>query len=82
MIHKVLAVFDKKMEAFARPFHVPTLGMGVRSFMDEVKREADDNQMWKHPEDYSLWVLCDFDEELGVFQLTEKRLLLEAGEVK
>lgn len=67
MRQKVCAVFDSAMQAYLRPFFVPTTQMAVRSFTDEVNRRADDNNMFRHPGDYVLWYLCDFDEESGLF---------------
>lgn len=63
----VCSVFDTAMQAFARPFFVPSTAMAVRSFGDEVKRRDADNPMQKHPEDFILYLLGTFDEERGSF---------------
>jgi len=65
----VVAVRDGAMMAFGRPLFVPSIGVAVRSFADEVNRSAEDNQMNKHPEDFELYVLAEFEEETGVFSL-------------
>ena len=67
MILQVVAVRDRAADAFMRPFFVPTIGMAVRSFQDEVNRANPDNSMWVHPEDYDLYSLCQFDEDSGQF---------------
>lgn len=64
---KVVAVRDRAADAYMRPFFVPTIGMAVRSFQDEVNRSGADNPMWSHPEDYDLYELGDFDEDSGRF---------------
>lgn len=61
----VCAVRDSAVDAFMRPFCVPTVGMAVRSFQDEVKDPQ--SPMAKHPSDYELFQLGVFDEEVGRF---------------
>lgn len=63
----IVAVRDRAADAFMRPFFVPTRGMAIRSFQDEVNRAAPDNSMNAHPEDYDLFALGTFDEETGQF---------------
>lgn len=72
----VVAVFDSAVNAFGRPIFVPSIGVALRSFGDEVNRKAEDNQMFQHPEDFVLHYLCDFDEESGVFVTEEPRRVL------
>lgn len=60
------AVRDAAVDAYMRPFFVPTVGMAVRSFQDEVKNP--DSPMAKHPGDYELFQLGVFDEESGKFE--------------
>lgn len=57
------AIRDSAMDAYMRPFAAPSTGMAVRSFQDELRR--DDSEMRKHPEDYELFKLGEFDEESG-----------------
>ncbi|WNK12856.1 MAG: nonstructural protein [Microvirus sp.] len=64
----VLAVFDAAVGAFARPIFVPSQGLGIRVFMDEVGRKAADNPMQAHPQDFSLFRLGEFDEKSGMFE--------------
>lgn len=76
----VCAIADVQMKAFARPFFVPTLGIAIRGFSDEVQRA--DSEMGKHPTDYSLHELGCFDEETGQFEnLVAPRLVIEAVDV-
>lgn len=63
----VVAVKDRALDAFMRPFFVPTVGMALRSFQDEVNRKERDNAIHAHPEDYDLYKLGSWDEESGVF---------------
>lgn len=63
----VVSVFDSAAQAFGRPVFVPSTGVAIRSFMDEVNRQAPDNQMYLHPDDFTLYYIADFDESDSVF---------------
>lgn len=56
-------VRDEALQAFNRPFFVNSLGMAIRSFEDEVNRDAPDNAMRNHPKDFSLWHVGSYDED-------------------
>lgn len=60
----VCSVFDVKVGAYAAPFFVRTRGEAVRSFMDAC--EDDKLPFRRHPEDYDLYCLGDFDEVSGL----------------
>lgn len=77
-----VAVKDSAVQAFNRPFFTPTIPAAVRSFTDEVNRVADDNAMYKHPDDFELWVVAAFDDETGVFQPVEIRCVCRAKDVR
>lgn len=81
-MHFVVAVRDSAANAFARPFVVPTPGMAIRSFTDEVNRRDEANSMFKHPDDYVLFELGSFDDESGVItSLPSPRQLCRAKDV-
>lgn len=82
--HVVCAVFDSAVQAWMRPMFVPSTGVAMRSFSDEVNRAAEDNQMNRHPDDFDLWILATFDDEAGMFLEPEgkRRVLLRAKDVK
>lgn len=84
MFHCVVAVRDSAMNAFARPFTVPSIGVAVRSFSDEVNREATDNTMFAHCDDYELWELAAWDDETGAFVTIEggRRMVARGKDVK
>lgn len=67
----VCAVFDSAVQAYSRPMFVPKPAVAVRGFVDEIKRGGEDNALAKHPDDYHLTHLADFDEDTGQFTLPE-----------
>lgn len=79
MLRYVCAVKDRASGVFGTPFFVVAVGAATRSFRDEVNRSAADNQMYQHPEDFSLWQIGSFDDESGSVS-SELRFLLEAGD--
>lgn len=62
----VVSIFDRASEIYGRPAFVPAKGSAIRSFTDEVNREAPDNELYRHPDDFDLYVLGDFDDQVGV----------------
>lgn len=64
----IVSVKDRAAGAFGRPFFVPSVGLAIRSFVDEVNRSADDNQMNRHPEDFDLFEIGSFDDETGIIE--------------
>jgi len=68
MIMVVCSVFDRAVGAYGRPLFMQSKGVAIRSFSDECKRVADDNQMNKHPQDFSLFELGTWDDQTGKFE--------------
>lgn len=69
----VVAVRDSAMQAFANPIVVPTIGVAIRSFSDEVNRKDPQNQLHVHPEDFELWHIANWLPEEGYFENPEER---------
>ena len=80
-VHIAVAIKDSAVQAFNRPFFVPSTAVAVRSFMHEVNRQAEDNAMYWHAEDFELWVVGAFDDEAGEFVPAERRCLARAKDV-
>lgn len=66
MNHIIVAVLDRAMDAYGRPFFVPALGAAIRSFQDEVNNK--ESPMNKHPDDYDLYRLGIYDDVRGVIE--------------
>lgn len=77
----VVAVRDSAVDAFMRPLFVPTLGLGTRVFSDEVNRK--DGEMSRHPDDYDLYHLGEWDEHTGrFFSLEQPQLIVRGKDVQ
>lgn len=65
---KIFAVRDIATAQFGNPMFMVNSGQAIRSFADEVNREDKDSQLYKHPGDFELYELGDYDTETGLFK--------------
>lgn len=78
----MVSIKDTAADAFGRPAFVASEGVAVRQFQDEVNRANDDNQLYKHPDDFHLYYLGLFDDSTGKIELLESpKLIARAKEV-
>ena len=83
MILTIVSIKDRAADAFNRPIFVPTANMAIRSFMDEVNRDAPDNQMFVHPEDFDLYEIGTFDDSNGrIESYQDMKLLIQGKQIK
>jgi len=81
MKYAVCSVKDRALDAFNRPIYVPTIGVAIRSFNDEVERK--DSEMANHPEDYDLYELGSWDDQTAQYTPLEvPRVITRAQDVK
>jgi hypothetical protein len=73
------SVKDRAADAFGRPMFVPSTGVAIRSFSDEVNRKDVENNLYNHPDDFDLYELGEFDDNTGLFSLHEQPKLLTLG---
>lgn len=71
MRYKILAVRDRAIDAFGQPFFSVSVGGAIRGFTDEINRPAENNQLNKHPEDFDLYLLGEFDDSNGKFETSD-----------
>ena len=73
------SVKDRAADAYARPMFVPSTGVAIRSFSDEINRAEAENQLYNHPDDFDLYEFGEFDDNTGQFTLHEQPKLLSLG---
>lgn len=77
---RVCTIFDRGVQAHGRPFFVPHTNAAMRAFTDEVNNTQSD--LFKHPADYDLFELGEFDDSTGRFELLiEPRFLVTGSSV-
>lgn len=65
MTLKVYSIFDTKVEAYGVPFFLPNDEAAKRAVMDAAT--AKNTTLNRHPKDFELWHLCDFNDAEGNF---------------
>jgi len=79
MMLKAFSVHDKAVTAFAQPFYARHVGEAVRSFTDLVNDPQ--TSVSRHPEDFVLYAVGEFDDSSGRFVVVEPQRLVSALEV-
>lgn len=59
---QIFALYDKKALAHVDVFHFPQIGQAIRQLEDLLKTQ---HPVSKHPADYDLYKLGDFDDVSG-----------------
>lgn len=73
---KVFSILDAKAQVFSNPWYAPTVAYAIRSF--EALANDPGTLIGKHPEDFSLYQLGDFDDGFGKFADEEPRQIATA----
>lgn len=72
MIRKVFSVYDEASGAYLPPFHLNTVGQAVRAITDCVNDQ--NHEFGRHPSDYTLFQLGEYDDTTGIFTNEKKPL--------
>lgn len=76
---QVFAVYDKSACTFGTPFFMPSAGVAIRAFSDEVNRSDESNLLFRHPADFALFLLGVFETDSGSFDVPAQSTLLLQG---
>lgn len=79
MRYVCVAVFDQQLGAYMRPFFAQTEGAAIRAFSDAMRDVSAGNELAKHPEDYDLFALAEFDDFTGKFTAPDQPVRLVTG---
>lgn len=79
MMLQAFSVFDKAVNAFMPPFFARSTGEAMRSF-EELANDATTN-VSKHPSDFVLFRIGEFNDSSGIFDVAEPTRLVGAYEV-
>ena len=66
---QVIAIYDSKAKCYSAPMTFVALGTATRAFEDEVNNPQSPYN--KHPEDYTLFHLGEFDDQSAQFSPLE-----------
>lgn len=65
----MFGLFDSKAAVYGTPFFMPNQAMAMRGFGDMVNDNR--SMVAKHPEDFTLYMLGEFDDNTGVVKAFE-----------
>lgn len=79
----LVAVRDQKTVAFTQPVTTPTRGAAIRSWGDQLNdpKNAEMEQS-KHPEDFTLWFLGEYDDNTGEITPAKPEQIALASDLK
>lgn len=80
MILEMFSVLDAKTQAYMQPFYAPTVGAAIRNFTDAL--QDPDSMLCKHPEDFHLFHIGNFDDHSCVLTSQEPVALGNALQYK
>lgn len=78
MKKRVYSVRDNKMASFGVPILIDNDAVATRQFGDIIT-SAGDNVMCKHPADFTLYYIGDYDMTSGKFENVECPVALATG---
>lgn len=74
MIKKVFTVYDAKAELYMEPFMFSNQGEAIRGFIDVCNDPK--TVFYKHPEDYTLFYIADYDNSIGNYHALSAKVPL------
>lgn len=70
---KIVCVRDRAADVFGTPFFMASHGQAIRSFADEINSQRENNTLNKHPQDFDLYALGEYDDQDGSFHTDTPR---------
>jgi len=80
MKHLLFTIYDEKADVFMPPFFVPAVGLATRAFSDCIN--SDSHAFGKHPSDYTLFQIGEFDDSKAEITNHAKKSLGNGVEFK
>lgn len=79
---KIYTTYDNAAKTFGQPWFAPNDVSATRAFKMEVNRANDHNVIYKHPEDFSLHRVGDFNEQTAEIVPQEPELIAMGFKLK
>lgn len=77
----IYTIYDDAAQAYNTPFFMHNDGLAIRAFQDNVN-SAEENNISKHPEQFSLFKLGEYDDKTGLVQSDNPKFLAGGLEMK
>lgn len=72
---KIYSIYDKKALAYTNPFYYHQKGQAIRALEDAVNDPQ--NPLSKHPEDFTLYELGEWDDTTGAIKAHQNPVHVE-----
>ena len=79
MINKMYSLLDHQAQMFLKPLSFTNDGDAIRWFTTTVNAEAKDQLPSMYPEQFTLYRLADYDDQIGCFKDRENEKQATAG---
>lgn len=81
MITKIYSIFDDKAKVYNKPFHQLNEAVALRACKDLL--EDPTTEINRHPEDYVLFELGTYDDNIGGYELIKgKKIMFRFSELQ
>lgn len=74
---KIVAIRDRHAAVFSQPMYFATEGAAIRAFQDALNDTQ--SQMHKHPDDYDMYLLGEWNDTDGKFKNAELPTIIARG---
>lgn len=71
---KIFSVYDSKAEYFMQPMFIQSTGQAIRMFQDTTMEK--DHLFSRHPADFTLFEIGEFDEKKGLIKMKDSKINL------
>jgi len=72
---KIFAIRDRATQQYTNPIMLLAPGQAIRLFTDDVNRATDDNPTYKHPDDFDLYEIGEYETDTAKFETHEPTLI-------
>lgn len=79
MIFKMFAVKDMALNTFSAPFAQQTMEAGQRMWRDLVMFGSEDNRYKRHPEDYCLYLVGEYDDDTAELMKIDRPMRIQSA---
>lgn len=77
----MFAIKDKALDSYSAPFTQATLEAGLRMWRDLVMFEQQENRYKRSPEDFTLYMVGEYDDTTGLCTDTVNVRIASAAEI-
>lgn len=77
----IFTVKDRAVDVFGTPFVQQSVQQAIRGFKDEANSDPDKSAIAKHPDDYDLYQIGEYDELDGTITPGAPKLIARAKDL-